>query len=68
MKKLILLLLVAPMIGNSQMLNLPVSDVIVKQGYEFTPNTLVPQGKIWQWTGISTSYWNLYLYFNCRLS
>ena len=38
------------------MLVLPVSDVIVKQGYEFTPNTLVPQGKIWQWTGISTFY------------
>ena len=54
MKKLLLLLLIAPLIGNSQMLVLPVSDVIVKQGYEFTPNTIVPQGKIWQWTGIST--------------
>ncbi len=54
MKKLLLLLLIAPMIGNSQLLTLPVSDVIVKQGYEFTPNTIVPQGKIWQWTGIST--------------
>ena len=54
MKKLLLLLLIAPIIVNSQMLVLPVSDVIVKQGYEFTPNTIVPQGKIWQWTGIST--------------
>ena len=54
MKKLLLLLLIAPIIGNSQLLTLPVSDVIVKQGYEFTPNTIVPQGKIWQWTGIST--------------
>ena len=43
MKKLLLLLLIAPMIGNSQMLNLPVSDAIILWGGdEFT----VPEGKI----------------------
>ena len=45
MKKLFLLLLIAPMIGNSQMLNLPVSEVLIMQkGIPYT----VPQGKILQ--------------------
>ena len=45
MKKLLLLLLIAPIIGNSQMLNLPVSDAIILWGGdEFT----VPEGKILQ--------------------
>jgi hypothetical protein len=55
MKKLLLLLLIAPIIGNSQMLNVPVSGVIVLQGFELN-NTTVPQGKIWQWTGIGTFF------------
>ena len=54
MKKLLLLLLIAPMIGNSQMLNLPVSNIIVKQGFTLVEHT-IPAGKAWQWIGISTS-------------
>ena len=46
MKKLLLLLLIAPMIGNSQLLNLPVSEVIVIN--QFNPNYTVPQGKVAQ--------------------
>ena len=45
MKKLLLLLLVAPMIGNSQMLNLPVSDAIIMKQGETYP---VPDGQILQ--------------------
>ena len=45
MKKLLLLLLIAPMIGNSQLLNLPVVDaIIIKQGETYT----VPDGHILQ--------------------
>ncbi len=46
MKKLLLLLLIAPMIGFGQALNLPVSNVIVVKEYGqiFT----VPDGKVWQ--------------------
>ena len=49
MKKLLLLLLIAPMFGFGQALNLPVSNVIVvkEYGQVFT----VPDGKIWQLTG-----------------
>ena len=54
MKKLLFLLLIAPMIGNSQMLNLPVSNIIVKQGFTLVEHT-IPAGKAWQWIGISTS-------------
>ena len=46
MNKLLLLLLIAPMIVNSQMLNLPVSNIIVEQSYELT-GIEVPQGKVW---------------------
>ena len=53
MKKLLLLLLIAPMIVNSQLLNLPVSDIIVEQGYNLSQAS-VPQGKVWQWVGLST--------------
>ena len=50
MKKLLLLLFFAPMIGNSQMLNLPVSEAIILfQGDNYT----VPQGKILQ--GVSSN-------------
>ena len=45
MKKLLLLLLIAPMIGNSQLLNLPVSRAIM---ISETGEYIVPQGKIWQ--------------------
>jgi len=51
MKKLLLLLLIAPMIVNSQMLNLPVSDIIVVQGFNIGT---VPAAKAWQWVGMST--------------
>ena len=54
MKKLFLLLLIAPLIGNSQMLNLPVSKAIVVQGFQHTtPETsaIVPDGKLWQFVG-----------------
>jgi hypothetical protein len=49
MKKVLLLLLIAPMIGNSQMLDLPVSGVKVIA--EYGVNHTVPYGKIWQLTG-----------------
>ena len=55
MKKLLVVLLIAPMIGKSQMLNLPVSDIIVSQGYELGQYT-VPVGKAWQWVGLSTFF------------
>ena len=54
MKKILLLLLIAPMIGNSQMLNLPVSKAIVVQGFQHSsPETsaVVPDGKLWQFVG-----------------
>ena len=54
MKKLLLLLLIAPFIGNSQMLNLPVSNIIVEQSYELT-GIEVPQGKVWQWVGVASN-------------
>ena len=43
MKKLLLLLLIAPIFGNSQLLDLPVSEVLIMQ--QDVPYT-VPQGKI----------------------
>ena len=46
MKKLLLLLFIAPMFGFGQALNLPVSNVIVVTGYGVTYT--VPQGKVWQ--------------------
>ena len=47
MKKILLLLLIAPMIVNSQLLNLPVVDaIIIKQGETYT----VPDGYILQLT------------------
>jgi hypothetical protein len=54
MKKLLLLLLIAPIIGNSQMLNLPISKAIAVQGFQHTtPETsaIVPVGKLWQFVG-----------------
>lgn len=49
MKKLLLLVLIAPLIGNSQMLNLPVSNVIIIKDYGDIHT--VPENKIWQLTG-----------------
>ena len=46
MKKLILLLLIAPMIGNSQLLDLPVSNAIILRGGG--ASYYVPNGKILQ--------------------
>ena len=54
MKKLLLLLLIAPIIGNSQLLNLPVSEVIVIN--QFNHYYTVPQGKVAQL--VSSSYRN----------
>jgi len=54
MKKLLLLLLITPIIGNSQLLNLPVSEVIVIN--EFNPYYTVPQGKVAQL--VSSSFFN----------
>tara|TARA_A100001011_G_scaffold148603_1_gene156711 strand:- start:5802 stop:6401 length:600 start_codon:yes stop_codon:yes gene_type:complete len=45
MKKLLLLLLIAPVIGNSQLLNLPVSEVII---LEKEMSYTVPEGKVLQ--------------------
>ena len=54
MKKLLLLLLITPIIGNSQLLNLPVSEVIVIN--QFNHYYSVPQGKVAQL--VSSSYRN----------
>mgnify|MGYP001445247199 CR=1 FL=1 len=54
MKKLLLLLFIAPMFGFGQALNLPVSNVIVVTGYGETYT--VPQGKVWQL--MSSSHYN----------
>jgi hypothetical protein len=52
MKKILLLLLIAPMFGNSQLLNLPVSEVIIiNSDNNFF---IVPSGKVLQL--ISSSY------------
>jgi hypothetical protein len=52
MKKLLLLLLITPMIVNSQLLNLPVVDaIIIKQGETYT----VPDGHILQ---LASSYFD----------
>ena len=58
MKKLLLLLLIAPMIGNSQMLNLPVNKVHNFLGadlatYRSSNGKTVPQGKVWQYVSVS---------------
>ena len=67
MKKLLLLLFIAPMIGNSQLLDLPVSEaLILTQGQEYT----VPDGKIMQLVtasakSYSTGYYTFpYLYYS----
>ena len=54
MKKLLLLLLIAPMIGNSQLLNLPVSEVIVINNHNSSYS--VPQGKVAQL--VSSTYFS----------
>jgi len=58
MKKLLLLLLLAPMIGKSQMLNLPVKKVHNFLGadlatYRSSNGKTVPQGKVWQYVSVS---------------
>ena len=53
MKKLLLLLLITPMIVNSQLLNLPVVDaIIIKQGETYT----VPDGHILQLASSYTAF------------
>ena len=54
MKKLLLLLLIAPVLGFGQALNLPVSKAIVvlgSQHYTAETSAIVPDGKIWQFVG-----------------
>ena len=53
MKKLLLLLLIAPMIGNAQTLDLPIVDILQTQGSNLSGMT-VPYGQAWQWVGMST--------------
>ena len=56
MKNLLLLLLIVPMFGFGQALNLPVSNVIVVTGYGETYT--VPQGKVWQLMSSSNYSYN----------
>ena len=54
MKKLLLLLLIAPMIGNSQMLDLPVSKVYNFFGADFAgEGKTVPTGTVWQYVSMT---------------
>ena len=53
MKKLLLLLLIAPMIGNSQLLDLPVVDVVIIKQFE---TYTVPDGHILQ---LASSYFDI---------
>ena len=55
MKKLLLLLLIVPMIGNSQLLNLPLSEVVVINNHNSSYS--VPQGKVAQL--VSSTYFSL---------
>ena len=53
MKKLLLLLLIAPFIGKSQTLDLPIAGIFKTQGFNLGQMT-VPSGQVWQWVGMST--------------
>ena len=53
MKKLLLLLLIAPIVGKSQTLDLPITGVFKTQGANLGQMT-VPFGQVWQWVGMST--------------
>ena len=53
MKKLLLLLLIAPIVGKSQTLDLPITGVFKTQGANLGQMT-VPSGQVWQWVGMST--------------
>jgi hypothetical protein len=53
MKKLLLLLLIAPFIGKSQTLDLPITGIFKTQGANLDQMT-VPSGQAWQWVGMST--------------
>ena len=57
MKKLLLLLLIAPMIGNSQMLDLPITDIKLFSANKIFQMTPIPEGKVWQ---IKKMYGNWY--------
>ena len=62
MKK-ILLLLIAPMIGNSQMLDLPISTVgYINAGEIFYEAKYIPHGKIWQINEMSDNNWYFSVY------
>ena len=58
MKKLLLILLIAPMIGNSQLLDLPVKRVIMINN--ITDLYTIQSGEVAQW--LSSSYKNVQLY------
>jgi hypothetical protein len=53
MKKLLLLLLIAPIVGKSQTLDLPITGVFKTQGANLG-QMIVPSGQVWQWVGMST--------------
>ena len=53
MKKLLLLLLIAPIVGKSQTLDLPITGVFKTYGANLGQMT-VPSGQVWQWVGMST--------------
>ena len=57
MKKLLLLLLIAPIIGNSQDLNLPITDVKLYSANKLYQMIPIPEGKVWQ---IKKMYGNWY--------
>ena len=48
MKKLLLLLLIAPMIVNSQMLDLPITDIKLFSANKIFQMIPIPEGKVWQ--------------------
>jgi hypothetical protein len=53
MKKLLLLLLIAPIVAKAQTLDLPIKGVFKTQGANLGQST-VPYGQAWQWVGMST--------------
>ena len=53
MKKLLLLILIAPFIGKSQTLDLPIAGIFKTPGAGLGQMT-VPSGQVFQWVGMST--------------
>ena len=53
MKKVLLLLLIAPIVAKAQTLDLPIAGIFKTQGSNLSGLT-VPYGQAWQWVGMST--------------